>query len=332
MAARLFDHPAAAMACLSGQGALLHGQHSCERIQPGGSLKLGRRELSGERNFSHARTRLKGRRGGSRMQVRAGLEELASNQVLVSAATASTLGQLIKPFAAALAGQGFNWKLVVKSGGMPSSHSAAVTAAATALGFERGFSDGVFGLSVILAGIVMYDAQGVRNAVGKQAKVINTMVVSYVPLPQAEEQVMPAPTPSPAAIGAELARDPIEAELAFMDNTTTSSSSAKKAPSSVATLQGGAPSASKSSGTSYSGTAGEMSNGSYTRSRRFFELAEQLPTMKVGEVDIQELGNQDGWRLLPLKESIGHTKVEVLVGGIWGVLITCLFHSLWYHS
>ena len=171
-----------------------------------------------------------------------------------------------------------------------------------------------------------------RNAVGKQAKVINTMVVSYLPLPQSKEQFVPAATPSPAAIGAELARDPIEAELAFMDNTTTSST-AKQVPSSVATVEGGAPNSSKSSGMSYSGASGDMtSNGSYTRSRRFFELAEQLPTMKVGEVDIQELGNQDGWRLLPLKESIGHTKIEVLVGGIWGVLVTCIFHSLLYHS
>lgn len=175
--------------------------------------------------------------------------------------------------------------------------------------------------------------QGVRNAVGKQAKVINTMVVSYVPLPQSQEQqFVSAATPSPSAIGAELARDPIEAELAFMDNTTTSSSTAKQVPSSVATLEGAAPNATKSSDTSHSRASMETSNGSYTRSRRFFELAEQLPTMKVGEVDIQELGNQDGWRLLPLKESIGHTKVEVLVGGVWGVLITCIFHSLLYHS
>jgi acid phosphatase family membrane protein YuiD len=50
--------------------------------------------------------------------------------------------------------------------------------------------------------------------------------------------------------------------------------------------------------------------------------------MKVGEVDIQELGNQDGWQLLPLKESIGHTKLEVVVGGIWGILICFALHSV----
>lgn len=82
MAARLRDSPAAAMACRSGQGALLHGQHSCERIQSAGVLKLGRPEWLGERSFAHARVRVKERRGGSRgTQVRAGLEDLANNQV-----------------------------------------------------------------------------------------------------------------------------------------------------------------------------------------------------------------------------------------------------------
>jgi len=170
----------------------------------------------------------------------------------------------------------------------------------------------------------------VRNAVGKQAKVINTMVVAYVPLPQSQKgQSVPGATPAPTAIGSELARNPVEAELAFMDNTIAPSSTAKQAPSSVVTLEGNSPSPSKSS---YGGAALETSNGSYNRSGRFFELAEQLPTMKLGEVDIQELGNQDGWRLLPLKESIGHTKLEVLVGGVWGVLITCIFHSLYYST
>lgn len=219
---------------------------------------------------------------------------------------------------------------MVKSGGMPSSHSATVTAAAAALAYERGLADGVFGLSVILAGIVMYDAQGVRNAVGKQAKVINTMVLAYLPLPESQEEPsVPAATPSPSAIGSELARDPVESELAFMDNTAPPSAAAKQAPSSVATLEDASPSPSKSP---YSGPALKTTNGSYTRSERFFELAERLPTMKVGEVEIQELGNQDGWQLLPLKESIGHTKIEVLVGGAWGVLITNIIHSILFST
>ncbi|KAK1322251.1 hypothetical protein QJS10_CPA03g00164 [Acorus calamus] len=59
---------------------------------------------------------------------------------------------------------------------MPSTHSAAVVAAATSLGLERGFSDSIFGMSVVFAALVMYDAQGVRREVGNHAKVLNRLI------------------------------------------------------------------------------------------------------------------------------------------------------------
>ena len=166
--------------------------------------------------------------------------------------------------------------------------------------------------------------QGVRNAVGKQAKVINTIVVSYVPLQRTYSTTSaPAATPPPTAIGAELARGPVQAELAFLENADTPSTTFRP-PSTTATSEKTVP-----------GNADlkNLSNGAanaYIRSSKFFELAGQLPSMKGGEVDIQELGTQDGWRLLPLKESIGHTKLEVLVGAIWGIAITNFFHAI-YH-
>jgi acid phosphatase family membrane protein YuiD len=69
--------------------------------------------------------------------VRAELQELAQNEVLVSALVAGAGGQLTKSISSVISGNGFNWKLIIKSGGMPSSHSAVVSAAATALAFER---------------------------------------------------------------------------------------------------------------------------------------------------------------------------------------------------
>ncbi|KAG0465434.1 hypothetical protein HPP92_019598 [Vanilla planifolia] len=59
---------------------------------------------------------------------------------------------------------------------MPSTHSAGVAAAATSLGLERGFSDSIFGVSVIFAALVMYDAQGVRREVGYHAKILNELI------------------------------------------------------------------------------------------------------------------------------------------------------------
>ena len=60
---------------------------------------------------------------------------------------------------------------------MPSSHTALVVSLATATGIHTGFNSPLFALSVVLASIVMYDAAGVRRAAGKQAKVINKLIV-----------------------------------------------------------------------------------------------------------------------------------------------------------
>jgi len=65
---------------------------------------------------------------------------------------------------------------IMGAGGMPSSHSAIVTALATLIGKTEGFNSSMFALSVIFAFIVMYDAAGVRRAAGKQAKLLNKII------------------------------------------------------------------------------------------------------------------------------------------------------------
>ncbi len=70
----------------------------------------------------------------------------------------------------------FNFKRIMGAGGMPSSHSAVVTSLATLIGKNQGYDTPIFGISVIFAFIVMYDAAGVRRAAGKQAKILNKIV------------------------------------------------------------------------------------------------------------------------------------------------------------
>jgi uncharacterized protein len=65
---------------------------------------------------------------------------------------------------------------LVSSGGMPSSHSALVTALATATGRVQGVNTSEFAITVVLASIVMYDAAGVRRAVSLQARILNQMI------------------------------------------------------------------------------------------------------------------------------------------------------------
>ena len=63
--------------------------------------------------------------------------------------------------------------IMFETGGMPSSHSALITGAASGIGYQLGFDSSIFALSVAVALIVMYDASGVRKSAGVQAAEIN---------------------------------------------------------------------------------------------------------------------------------------------------------------
>ncbi|WCJ28652.1 Acid phosphatase/vanadium-dependent haloperoxidase-related protein [Euphorbia peplus] len=102
---------------------------------------------------------------------------IAHNKVLIAAGVSAAVGQLSKPFTSViLYGKDFDPKVAVQAGGFPSTHSSAVVASAISLALERGFSDSIFGLSVVYAGLVMYDSQGVRREVGNHARVLNKLV------------------------------------------------------------------------------------------------------------------------------------------------------------
>ena len=70
----------------------------------------------------------------------------------------------------------FNFKRILGAGGMPSSHSAVVTSIATLIGKYQGVDSAIFGLALMFALVVMYDACGVRRAAGKQARILNKIL------------------------------------------------------------------------------------------------------------------------------------------------------------
>ena len=84
--------------------------------------------------------------------------------------------QLSKVIADLVKTKKFNFKRILGAGGMPSSHSAVVCCLTALIGKEYGFGSGVFGLSVVFAFVVMYDAAGIRRAAGKQAKLLNKII------------------------------------------------------------------------------------------------------------------------------------------------------------
>ena len=91
---------------------------------------------------------------------------------------------------------------ILGAGGMPSSHSAIAVSLATMIGKNVGWDTPIFALSVIFSLIVMYDAAGVRRAVGKQARILND-ILNNQKLSNAEKlQEMTGHTPIQVAAGA----------------------------------------------------------------------------------------------------------------------------------
>ena len=86
--------------------------------------------------------------------------------------------QFFKFLADAFVHKRFNFRRIVETGGMPSSHSAVVTSLMTAIGMTQGFHSPLFAMSFVSGIIVMYDAAGVRRAAGKQAKILNELINS----------------------------------------------------------------------------------------------------------------------------------------------------------
>ncbi|MCQ6268013.1 divergent PAP2 family protein [Fictibacillus sp. WQ 8-8] len=71
------------------------------------------------------------------------------------------------------------WDLFISTGGMPSSHSAAVTGLATGVALREGLGSSIFAVAAMFAIIVMYDAKGIRWHAGEQAAVLNKLVTDF---------------------------------------------------------------------------------------------------------------------------------------------------------
>ena len=99
---------------------------------------------------------------------------LLRNFPLICAGTGWFVAQIIKVFTGVFKLRKFSvTALLFGNGGMPSSHSASVTALAISCGFCCGFDSAFFAIAVMFAIIVMGDAAGVRRETGEQARILN---------------------------------------------------------------------------------------------------------------------------------------------------------------
>ena len=107
------------------------------------------------------------------------LGDLLDNRVLLVAIGACLLTQATKLIVELIKNHKLNFRVVVESGGMPSSHSALVTALAAGVGQNSGWGSSEFAIATIVAIVVMYDAAGVRQAAGKQARILNQIIDEF---------------------------------------------------------------------------------------------------------------------------------------------------------
>ena len=104
------------------------------------------------------------------------IESPLKNQILICGVCAWAVAQILKTIIYALVHHEIRWERLFGDGGMPSGHSATVSAMAAATGFGYGLETFEFAIACMMAIIVMHDAMGVRMETGKQGKVLNEMI------------------------------------------------------------------------------------------------------------------------------------------------------------
>ena len=103
-------------------------------------------------------------------------QQMLHNQILLVSLLACFTAQGLKALIELIRDGKVSLRYLVSSGGMPSAHSALVGALATGVGLQMGWSSAEFAIAALFAVIVMYDAAGVRQAAGKQARILNQII------------------------------------------------------------------------------------------------------------------------------------------------------------
>ncbi|MEB3245227.1 MAG: divergent PAP2 family protein [Vampirovibrionales bacterium] len=94
-------------------------------------------------------------------------------EVITAGLLSASVAQLTKVFLHLFARKPFNFRLLVETGGMPSTHTASMMGLSTATGLVAGFDSVEYAIALGVTLVVMYDAAGVRRAAGRMAGILN---------------------------------------------------------------------------------------------------------------------------------------------------------------
>lgn len=100
----------------------------------------------------------------------------AANQAFLSWLTACVAAQCIKISLGVIRLRRFDFRWLIGTGGMPSTHAAGVTALSLTVGYQTGFDSPLFAIAVAFTVITLFDAQGVRRWSGRQAQILNKIM------------------------------------------------------------------------------------------------------------------------------------------------------------
>ncbi len=105
------------------------------------------------------------------------IKDLFTNYLVISAAVSWIVAQILKGCTGIFKKKKFTiTEFLFGTGGMPSSHSAAVCSMVSGTAIYYGFNSFQFALAGLLSMIVIRDALGVRQEVGKHAQILNKIL------------------------------------------------------------------------------------------------------------------------------------------------------------
>jgi acid phosphatase family membrane protein YuiD len=98
------------------------------------------------------------------------------HEVGMGALVSAIAAQVLKPFVDLIRGKGFNFFRMLDTGGMPSSHTSVVTTLTAGVAAYEGVSSPLFGITLVISLYFIFEATGLRQEVGNQARVLNEIV------------------------------------------------------------------------------------------------------------------------------------------------------------
>lgn len=98
------------------------------------------------------------------------------HEIGVASFISAVSAQFLKPFIDLFQGKSFKVTRMLDTGGMPSSHTSMVTALTVGVGVYQGIDSALFGITLIFSIYFVFEATGLRQEVGNQARVLNEII------------------------------------------------------------------------------------------------------------------------------------------------------------